>query len=156
MKLLFICTHNRCRSILAEAVTNYFGKGQVIAKSAGSHPAGEVHPLSLTYLQKMGIPTEGLCSQSWDEHEAWQADVVITVCDSAANEVCPLWFGQSLRVHWGLSDPSKLDGTEEEIEQAFTKTIQTLTRRIETLLKRNIQNENLQAWPDILKALESA
>jgi len=156
MKLLFICTHNRCRSILAEAVTNYFGKGRVTAKSAGSQPAGKVHPLSLAYLQKMGIPTEGLCSQSWDEHEAWQADVVITVCDSAANEACPLWFGQSLRVHWGLTDPSKLDGTEEEIEQAFTKTIETLTRRVEALLKRNIQYKNRQAWPDILKALEDA
>jgi len=156
MKLLFICTHNRCRSILAEAVTNFYGKGQVIAKSAGSQPAGEVHPLSLKYLQKMGIPTDGLCSQSWHEHEAWQADVVITVCDSAANEVCPLWFGQSLKVHWGLADPSKLDGTEEAVEQAFTKTIETLTRRIDKLLKLNIQKESLQNWPDILKAAENA
>jgi len=156
MKLLFICTHNRCRSILAEAVTNYYGKGQILAKSAGSQPAGEVHPLSLKYLQKKGIPTEGLCSQSWDEHEAWQADVVITVCDSAANEACPLWFGQSLKVHWGLADPSKLEGTEEDVEQAFIKTIDLLIHRIETLLKLNIQNENLQNWPDILKAAEDA
>jgi len=156
MKLLFICTHNRCRSILAEAVTNFYGKGQVIAKSAGSQPAGKVHPLSLKYLKKMGIPTEALCSQSWDEHEAWQADVVITVCDSAANEVCPLWFGQSLKVHWGLADPSRLDGTEAEIELAFTKTIETLTRRIDRLLKLNIQDESLQDWPDIFKAVENA
>jgi len=156
MKLLFICTHNRCRSILAEAVTNYYGKGQVLAKSAGSQPAGKVHPLSLKYLQKMGIPTEGLSSQSWDEHEAWQADIVITVCDSAANEACPLWFGQSLRVHWGLADPSKLEGTEEDIERAFIKTIETLTRRIESLLRLNIQNASLQDWPDLLSTAENA
>ncbi len=156
MKLLFICTHNRCRSILAEAVTNYYGKGQVLAKSAGSQPAGKVHPLSLKYLQKIGIPTEGLSSQSWDEHEAWQADVVITVCDSAANEACPLWFGQSLKVHWGLADPSKLEGTEEDIERAFIKTIETLTRRTESLLRLNIQNASLQDWPDLLSTAANA
>lgn len=153
MKLLFICTHNRCRSILAEAITNFYGKGQVVAKSAGSQPAGEVHPLSLRYLEKQGIPTDGLNSQSWDEHEAWQPDLVITVCDSAANEVCPVWFGKSVKAHWGLADPSRLNGSEEEVEEAFNQTIQTLASRIERLIELNIQDKDPAAWPDILKAL---
>ena len=153
MKLLFICTHNRCRSILAEAITNFYGKGQFVAKSAGSQPVGEVHPLSLRYLKKLGIPTDGLSSQSWDEHEAWQPDIVITVCDSAANEACPVWFGKSVKAHWGLADPSRLDGTEEEVEQAFSKTIQTLVRRIERLIELNVQDESLEALPDVLKSV---
>ena len=119
MKILYICTHNRCRSILSEAITNHFASDHIQAKSAGSQPAGEVHPLSLRYLNEAGISTEGLQSQSWDEFEDFKPDVVITVCDSAAGEACPVWFGQSIKMHWGLADPSKLEGTEEEIAAAF-------------------------------------
>jgi arsenate reductase len=140
MKLLFICTHNRCRSILAEAITNQFGEGKLIAKSAGSSPVGEVHPLSIKYLKEANISTDGLCSQSWDEHELWCADIVVTVCDSAAGETCPLWFGNSIKVHWGLSDPSKLEGSEEDIAQAFRQTIATLKSRVEKLVKADIEN----------------
>lgn len=134
MKLLFICTHNRCRSIIAEAVCNHLGGAVITARSAGSQPSGQVHPLSLQYLQEAGISTAGLCSQSWDEHEDWQPDAVITVCDQAAGESCPLWLGRSPRAHWGLEDPSRLEGSEEEVAAAFRHTIAVLRERCEQLL----------------------
>jgi arsenate reductase len=137
MKLLFICTHNRCRSIIAEAVCNHLDGDVLQARSAGSQPSGEVHPLSLRYLQQAGIATEGLKSQSWDDHEDWQPDVVITVCDSAAGEQCPVWFGRSLKVHWGLVDPSRMDGSEEEIAAAFRHTIDLLRDRLQQLSAAN-------------------
>ncbi len=133
MKVLYICTHNRCRSILSEAITNHVAGDVITAKSAGSQPAGEVHPLSLKYLNEAGIPTEGLQSQSWDEFEAFAPDLVITVCDSAAGESCPVWFGKSVKVHWGLSDPSKLTGSEEDIARAFNDTIAQISARVTDL-----------------------
>jgi arsenate reductase len=134
LKLLFICTHNRCRSILAEAIANHFFHGQIEAQSAGSQPAGEVHPLTLRYLHEAGIPTTGLASKSWDELEAFAPDIVITVCDSAAGESCPVWFGKSRRLHWGLPDPSRATGSEEEIRAAFLAVMKTLEQRIRALL----------------------
>lgn len=133
MKVLYICTHNRCRSILSEAITNHVAGDVITAKSAGSQPVGEVHPLSLKYLNEAGIPTEGLKSQSWDEFEAFAPDLVITVCDSAAGESCPVWFGKSVKVHWGLSDPSKLTGSEEDIARAFNDTIAQISARVTDL-----------------------
>ncbi|MEP5569243.1 MAG: arsenate reductase ArsC [Halioglobus sp.] len=133
MKLLFICTHNRCRSIIAEAVANHFGKDVLQARSAGSEPSGQVHPLSIRYLEQAGIKTAGLCSQSWDEHEAWQPDVVITVCDQAAAETCPVWFGDAVQAHWGLVDPSRMEGTDEQVAAAFISTISILKSRITEL-----------------------
>lgn len=130
MKILYICTHNRCRSILSEAVTNHQSDGLVEARSAGSQPVGEVHPLSLKYLAEAGISTEGLQSQSWDDFEDYQPDLVITVCDNAAGETCPLYFGKSLKMHWGLKDPSKLTGSEEEIKAAFNQTISIIQQRV--------------------------
>mgnify|MGYP000548429835 CR=1 FL=1 len=133
MKILYICTHNRCRSILSEAITNHYAQGKIIAKSAGSQPVGQVHPLSIKYLEEAGVSTEGLTSQSWDEFEDFGADIVVTVCDSAAGESCPVWFGNSLKVHWGLKDPSKLEGSEEEIADAFRATIAEIKNRVEQL-----------------------
>ena len=149
MKILYICTHNRCRSILSEAITNHFASDEVEtqnrieAKSAGSQPSGEVHPLSLKYLQEAGIATDGLKSQSWDEFEDFAPDVVVTVCDSAAGESCPVWFGNSIKIHWGLTDPSKMaesahsekessekESSEEEIAQAFQNTIEEIKQRV--------------------------
>ena len=135
MKILYICTHNRCRSILSEAISNHFSSGKIEAKSAGSQPAGEVHPLSLKYLEENNIPTEGLQSQSWDEFEDFSPDLVVTVCDKAANEVCPVWFGKSTQVHWGLYDPSKIEGTEEEKAKAFNATIEEITERTQQLVR---------------------
>jgi arsenate reductase len=97
-----------------------------------------VHPLSLKYLEQRGIDIHGLKSQSWDEFEAFAPDIVVTVCDSAAQELCPIWFGDSIKVHWGLADPSKLTGTDEEIATAFHNTISEIERRVLALLKANI------------------
>jgi arsenate reductase len=134
MKILYICTHNRCRSILSEAITNHVSSDKIIARSAGSQPSGVVHPLSLQYLTEAGIPTEGLISQSWDEFERFEPDVVVTVCDSAAGESCPVWFGKSVKVHWGLSDPSKLEGNDEQKAAAFRACISEITERVNQLL----------------------
>lgn len=133
MKILYICTHNRCRSILSEAITNQIAGNVITAKSAGSQPAGEVHPLSLKYLVHTGYQIAGLQSQSWDDFEHFQPDVVVTVCDSAAGEACPLYFGSSIKVHWGLSDPSKIQGTEREVEQAFLSCIEEIADRVKKL-----------------------
>lgn len=148
MKILYICTHNRCRSILSEAITNDLSDGTVQAFSAGSQPSGEVHPLSLRYLREKGIDTSGLRSQSWDEFEAEQPDVVVTVCDSAANESCPVWFGNTVKVHWGLPDPSKLEGSEEEVRDAFYRVMETIEKRVSVLLslaEEQLSEQELQA-----------
>lgn len=136
MKILYICTHNRCRSILSEAITNQFAQGNLVAKSAGSQPAGEVHPLTLTYLKEAGISTENLRSQSWDDFVDFAPDVVITVCDSAAGESCPLWFGNSVKVHWGLADPSRLaneGATNADVAHAFQHCITEIKQRVAAL-----------------------
>ncbi len=133
MKILYICTHNRCRSILSEAITNTLAQGLIEAKSAGSQPAGMVHPLSLKYLEQTGFSTKGLKSQSWDDFEDFHPDIVLTVCDSAAGEACPLYFGNSLKVHWGLSDPSKVEAGEAETEQAFLACIEQIVERVNQL-----------------------
>lgn len=133
MKFLFICTHNRCRSILAEAICNYYGDGDIEAVSAGSSPAGQVHPLTLKALTTLDIPTENLSSESWDAYEDADIDYVITVCDKAAKENCPVWFGRARQVHWGLSDPSSIDGDQESINAAFSQTIGILEKRIKQI-----------------------
>jgi arsenate reductase len=135
MKVLYICTHNRCRSILSEAVTNHLAKGLIIAKSAGSQPVGQVHPLSLKYLSEEGITIDNLKSQSWDEFADFDPDVVVTVCDSAAQEACPVWFGNNLKVHWGLQDPSKLEGSDEIVAAAFIETINIIKDRVSRLIE---------------------
>ncbi|QFU74235.1 arsenate reductase ArsC [Halioglobus maricola] len=148
MKLLYICTHNRCRSIIAEAVTRQWGGPQLEARSAGSQPSGVVHPLSLKYLAEAGASIDSLTSQSWDEHSVWAPDIVITVCDQAAAESCPVWFGNAIKVHWGLSDPSRLEGSEDEIADAFRATIATLRSRVEKLAAADpdsLDTESLQA-----------
>lgn len=148
MKILFICTHNRCRSILSEAIANNQNDDRLIAASAGSQPVGEVHPLSVKYLAEAGITTEGLKSQSWDELEDFNADVVVTVCDSAAGEACPVWFGKSIKLHWGLEDPSKVQGTEAEIKAEFLKCMALIEERMQAIL--NLDLDNLKG--DDLKA----
>ena len=139
MNLLFICTHNRCRSILCEAITNSFNDPRIQAFSAGSQPAGEVHPLSLKHLAAHGISTANLRSQSWDDFADQTIDIAITVCDSAAGESCPLWLGNSPKVHWGLSDPSKLDGSDAEIDAAFNDCIASIQARIKALLALDLE-----------------
>ena len=141
IKILYICTHNRCRSILSEAITNHLSDGSIQAFSAGSQPAGQVHPLSLKYLEEQGIATEELKSQSWDEFESFKPDIVITVCDSAAAEACPVWFGKTIKLHWGLKDPSKIVGTESDIKAAFEECIETIKIRVNELLQLGLTSK---------------
>lgn len=135
--VLFLCTGNSARSILAEVAMNALAKGRFIAHSAGSHPAGRVNPFALELLQKNGLPTAGLRSKSWDEFGAPGApplDFVFTVCDNAAGEVCPLWPGQPVTAHWGVEDPAAVEGTDEDKRKAFVRALTTLQRRIELFL----------------------
>ena len=120
--VLFLCTGNSARSILAEAILNKVGKGKFVAYSAGSQPKGAVHPQALALLQRLDYSTDGLRSKSWS---------VFTVCDNAANEVCPVWPGQPMTAHWGVPDPAAAEGKETEIVKAFRDAYLTLERRIE-------------------------
>lgn len=138
MKILFLCTHNSCRSILSEAVFNHIAPEGFIAYSAGSFPSGQVNPLSIEALKRAGVSTEGLYSKSSDVFEQLAPDLVITVCDKAAGEACPLYLGSATRTHWGLSDPSELarDSTlnKEQINAAFDECVAKTQQRIAALL----------------------
>ncbi len=131
--VLFLCTGNSARSILAEVLLNAMGGKRFRAYSAGSHPKGEVNPHALKLLAKSRLPTEGLSSKSWEEFAAPGAprlDFVFTVCDDAAGEVCPVWPGQPMSAHWGIPDPAAVVGSEEEIDRAFFRAHEQLQRRI--------------------------
>ena len=135
--VLFLCTGNSARSILAESIMNRLGNGKFKAFSAGSFPKGTVHPYALELLQRKGYPTEHLRSKSWDELAAPGAeplDFVFTVCDNAAGEVCPIWPGQPLTAHWGLPDPAAVEGKEAEQRLAFADTYRMLRNRIGLLV----------------------
>jgi arsenate reductase len=138
--LLFICTHNRCRSILAEVIANTRFDGVFRAFSAGSQPAGKVHPLTLKYLAARGLPTESLASQSWDEFYDHDFDLVITVCDSTANEPCPLWMSDAPRAHWGMPDPSCATGDEAAIEAAFYSVMDALESQLAALQRELLKD----------------
>ena len=133
MNLLFLCTGNSCRSILAEATFNHLAPPGWRAMSAGSRPAGHVHPRSLALLEREGIATAGLHSKSWDGL-AQVPDIVVTVCSSAAGETCPAYLGAVLRTHWGVADPAGATGTAAQIEAAFMTAYRTLRHRIEAFL----------------------
>ena len=133
MNVLFLCTGNSARSILAESILNTVGKGRFRAYSAGSHPAGAVNPLAVELLQKNRLPTDNLRSKSWDEFAAPEAprlDFVFTVCDNAAGEVCPVWPGQPMTAHWGVPDPAAVAGSEEVRRKAFFTAFHQLQNRI--------------------------
>lgn len=134
MNVLFLCTGNSCRSILAEATFNHLAPAGWRAMSAGSRPTGNVHPRSLALLQREGISTTGARSKSWDDLPA-TPDVVITVCASAAGESCPAYLGPLTRVHWGVDDPAHATGSDDEIDAAFMDAYGTLRRRIEAFLR---------------------
>jgi len=131
--VLFLCTGNSARSIMAEAILNLKGKSNFTGYSAGSHPSGSVRPESLRQLETAHIPTVGLRSKAWDEFSqpgAPKLDFVFTVCDNAANEVCPVWPGQPMTAHWGVPDPAAVRGTEAEVVRAFRDAFFILDRRI--------------------------
>ena len=133
MNILFLCTGNSCRSVLAEATFNALAGPEWRAMSAGSHPTGTVHPRSLALLQREGIATEGLHSKSWVGLPTIP-DIVITVCGNAAGETCPAYLGPALRAHWGVDDPAKATGSEAEIDGRFEQAYRTLRTRIEAFL----------------------
>jgi arsenate reductase len=131
--VLFLCTGNSARSILAEALINHWGKGRFSGFSAGSHPKGEVNPLALDVLKKHHLPTTGLRSKSWDEFatpDAPPLHFVFTVCDRAAKETCPFWPGQPMTAHWGVEDPAAVEGSDETKRRAFAKAFRELDARI--------------------------
>jgi arsenate reductase (thioredoxin) len=135
--VLFLCTGNSARSILAEAHMSSAGKGRFRAFSAGSHPAGRVNPFAIELLSRNRLPTEGLRSKSWDELAAPGApklDFVFTVCDNAAGEVCPIWPGQPITAHWGVADPAAVEGDDDAKRRAFLRAYSELSTRIKLFL----------------------
>ena len=131
--VLFLCTGNSARSIMAESILNNFGGGRFRAFSAGSHPAGQVNPLAIELLERNHFKTDGLRSKNWSEFaedDAPHMSFVLTVCDKAAGEVCPVWPGQPMSAHWGVPDPAEVTGTEDAVKKAFSDAFMILSRRI--------------------------
>ena len=136
-QVLFLCTGNSARSIMAEGIANHLGHGRFKAYSAGSHPTGAVNPFALQTLAKFGVAAQDFRSKAWDEFakpDAPELDFVFTVCDNAAGEVCPIWPGQPMTAHWGVADPAAFSGTDDETAKVFFDTALILRRRIEFLL----------------------
>lgn len=133
MNILFLCTGNSCRSVLSEGVFNHLAPPGLKAISAGSQPAGQLHPRAVALLHRKEISTEGYYSKSWDDLPV-KPDIVVTVCSNAAGETCPAYLGQVLRTHWGLEDPGNVVGSYEEIEAAFEQTYNIIVARIQTFL----------------------
>ncbi len=157
--VLFLCTGNSARSILAEATLNHLGGGRFRAYSAGSKPSGKVHPASLRLLQRLGLPTAGLRSKSWDEfaaNHAPQMDFIFTVCDKAASEECPLWLGSPMTAHWGVEDPAACTGSEAEQDKVFEQAYQRLTKRIQLFLSLPIIKLDALSLKQKLQAISKA
>lgn len=148
--VLFLCTGNSARSILAESLLNHWGKGLFKGFSAGSFPKGEVHPIAIDLLKQFGMPTEGLRSKSWNEFAqsgAPKMDYIFTVCDQAAGEVCPVWPGQPITAHWGLADPAAVRPSEMEQVLAFREAFRILEARIRFFLTfrfKELKRDELQ------------
>jgi len=141
--VLFLCTGNSARSILAESLINSWGRGRFRGFSAGSYPKGQVHPISLELLKRMNLPTEGLRSKSWDEFataEVPSLDFVFTVCDRAAGETCPVWPGQPMSAHWGVDDPAAVEGTDSDKWLAFRQAFRELENRIKIFVSLPIHS----------------
>jgi arsenate reductase len=159
--ILVLCTGNSARSIMSEALINVLGKGRFYAYSAGSQPSGQVNPFAAEQAKSIGYPMETVRSKSWDEFaqpESPHMDIVITVCDSAAGESCPLWRGTPIKVHWGFEDPSHVQGTDEEKRQAFAHTFGLIRQKIQQLVDLPIetlsQEELIQALDNIAESAD--
>jgi arsenate reductase len=135
IRVLFLCTGNSCRSIMAEALLAHYGGDGFLASSAGSFPTDKVHPLSLETLKARGIATQGFRSKSWDEFSGQRIDIVITVCDAAAGEACPLFPGTPIKAHWGVEDPAKFIGTPEKTRAEFTRACDVLEWRVRAMTR---------------------
>lgn len=141
--VLFLCTGNSARSILAESLLNHWGKGKFNGYSAGSFPKGQVHPLAIELLEWLNLPTQDLRSKSWDEFAADAApplDFIFTVCDNAAGEVCPIWPGKPMTAHWGIADPAAVQGSDAEKGAAFRRALAELEARIKLLVNLPIRS----------------
>jgi arsenate reductase len=154
--VLFLCTGNSARSIIAESLVNHWGKGKFRGFSAGSFPKGQVNPLAIDLLERMGLPAEGFRSKSWDEFAAPGApplDFIFTVCDDAAGEVCPVWPGKPMTAHWGVADPAAVEGTESEKAFAFRKALKELEARIKLFTALPIATLDRMKLQEALRAI---
>lgn len=154
--VLFLCTGNSARSILAESLLNHWGKGRFRAFSAGSFPKGEVHPKALELLRRMNLPSEGFRSKSWDEFAAPEApplDFIFTVCDDAAGEVCPIWPGEPMTAHWAIADPAAVEGLDVDQDFAFRKALKELEARIKLLTELPIASLDQMTLREKLRAV---
>ncbi len=154
--VLFLCTGNSARSILAESLLNFWGKGRFRGFSAGSFPKGVVHPQAIDLLKRMNLPSEGFRSKSWDEFAAPGApplDFIITVCDNAAGEVCPVWPGKPMTAHWGISDPAAVEGTDVQKSFAFRKALKELETRIKLFIELPIASLDDMVLREKLRAI---
>ena len=157
--VLFVCTGNSARSILAKGLLNRMGRGQFVAYSAGSHPTGTVNPFALQTLQSLRIPTDGFRSKNWEEFAqpgAPDLDFVFTVCDNAAGEMCPAWPGQPMTAHWGVPDPAAFEGKDTDKANVFMATAVTLKRRIELMLSLPIKSLDSMAIKREITAIGKA
>jgi len=157
--VLFLCTGNSARSVLAESLLNHWGQGKFRAYSAGSFPKGGVNPFALDLLHRLDLPTEGLRSKSWDEFarpEAPELDFIITVCDNAAGEVCPIWPGHPVTAHWGLPDPAAVPGTEADKAAAFRETLRSLENRIKLFVELPIASLDRLKLQDHVREISRA
>jgi arsenate reductase len=155
-KILFMCTANSCRSVLSEALFNHLAPAGFEAISSGSFPSGRLNPQAVRTLHDLGIPTEGLYSKDSSAFADTPPDIVITVCDKAAGEACPVYFGPALKSHWGLADPSDVQGTDEEIKAAFAETVETIKRRFAAFFAldlNSLSDADLKAALDRIGAL---
>lgn len=156
IKILFLCTGNSCRSIIAEGLANQLGDGRVQAFSAGSQPSGKVNDNALAVLARHGIEMAEPTSQSWDEYENIALDLVITVCDSAANESCPVWLGDAVKAHWGVVDPADVGGSQAQINAAFERTYNEMQSRITALLSLSFETMSAQELADAATKIQQA
>jgi arsenate reductase len=153
LNVLVICTGNSCRSIISEALFNHLGKGRIKAFSAGSQPLGRLNTGAIALLQRHGLATEGLASKSWDAFENQPIDIIITVCDNAAGETCPVYLRPTPRAHWGLSDPGHVKGTDDEVKAAFEVTYRAVERRINLMLALPLEDMSSEALVNELNAI---
>jgi arsenate reductase len=154
--VLFLCTGNSARSILAESLLNSLGKGRFRGFSAGSFPKGKVHPLALELVKRMGLPSDGLRSKSWDEFAAPGApsiDFIFTVCDNAAGEVCPIWPGKPMTAHWGIADPAAVEGSDADKAFAFRKAFKEMETRIKRFIALPIESLDALTLREKLRAI---
>ena len=154
--LLVLCTGNSARSIMGEALFNTMSAGRFQAYSAGSHPSGKVNPFAIEQVRALGYPVEGLRSKSWDEFAqpgAPEMDFVVTVCDKAAGEICPLWPGQPVTAHWGFPDPVAVEGTDEEKRAAFAQTLRQIRTRVQLFLSLPLETLDRMAIESRMRAI---